>query len=274
MNIFCLCITLVLVITSVFSDQKAKITDIRVFPAANQSIAGVFQVTSVNYLNQPQYFFNASEARRLCLSLGVYIASKEQVQKAINKGLETCRFGWIDEHFAVVPRIHALMNCGRNQTGLVPWRASVRQKFDVFCFNESAAQLEDATTDTPPSSSYHSTRSSPATQKTHSAFSSFLRSSSSTREAIDRVAEPAHYVGGGKRSSGGKLILITCTSAFLVIAVVIIAYLKLHRRCSESSDEENQHEYVETEEWTSEKSIQETEKSAPQDESIEVEDEE
>ncbi len=47
------------------------------------------------------------------------------------------RFGWIDEHFAVIPRSKALLNCGKNQTGLVTWRAPVTQKFDVFCFNES-----------------------------------------------------------------------------------------------------------------------------------------
>ncbi|CAN9507096.1 unnamed protein product [Ophioblennius macclurei] len=276
MNFFCLCITSVLVITSVFSDQKTKKNHIRVFPAANQSIAGVFQVTLVNSMNKPEYSFNATEARRLCLSLGVRMASKEEVQTALKKGLETCRFGWIDEHFAVVPRIHALANCGKSQTGLVRWRASVREKFDVFCFNETdaAAQWKDATTDTPSSSSYHTTRSSPAPEKTHSAFSSsFLRSSSSTPDIIEREAEPARSVGGAQRSSGGKLVLITCTSAFLVIAVVILAYLKLERRCSGSTDEKIQREYVETEEWTRVKSIQENEKSA-QDESIEMEDEE
>uniref|UniRef100_A0AAQ5ZI07 Link domain-containing protein n=1 Tax=Amphiprion ocellaris TaxID=80972 RepID=A0AAQ5ZI07_AMPOC len=94
----------------------------------NQSIAGVLQVTSLNYLNQPQYAFNASEARRICLSLGLSIATKAQVERALSRGLETCRFGWIDEHFAVIPRIQALVNCGKNQTGLVPWRASVTQK--------------------------------------------------------------------------------------------------------------------------------------------------
>lgn len=47
------------------------------------------------------------------------------------------RFGWVDEHFAVIPRNTALSTCGQNRTGLVTWRAAVTQKFDVFCFNES-----------------------------------------------------------------------------------------------------------------------------------------
>lgn len=61
------------------------------FPGANQSIAGVFQATHFNYLNQPKYAFNASEARQLCLSLGVIMASKAEVQTALSRGLETCR---------------------------------------------------------------------------------------------------------------------------------------------------------------------------------------
>lgn len=51
------------------------------------------------------------------------------------------RYGWIDEHLAVIPRRKALSNCGQNQAGLVTWRASVTKKFDVFCFNESGITL-------------------------------------------------------------------------------------------------------------------------------------
>uniref|UniRef100_A0A665UQI4 Link domain-containing protein n=1 Tax=Echeneis naucrates TaxID=173247 RepID=A0A665UQI4_ECHNA len=97
------------------------------------NIAGIFQASSLNAQNQLEYFFNASEARTLCLTLGVNIASKAQVQEALRRGLETCRFGWIDEHFAVIPRIRSLSNCGQNQKGLVTWRASVKQKFDFGC---------------------------------------------------------------------------------------------------------------------------------------------
>lgn len=47
------------------------------------------------------------------------------------------RFGWTDEHLAVIPRKKALVSCGKNKTGVVTWRAAVTQKFDVFCFNET-----------------------------------------------------------------------------------------------------------------------------------------
>uniref|UniRef100_A0A3Q0QSB2 Link domain-containing protein n=1 Tax=Amphilophus citrinellus TaxID=61819 RepID=A0A3Q0QSB2_AMPCI len=110
-------------------------------PAFNQSIAGLVLVTSLNKLNQPQYAFNASEARKLCSSLGLNIASRAQVNTALSRGMETCRFGWVDEHFVVIPRIQPLANCGQNKRGLVMWRVDVTQKFDVFCFNESGEKL-------------------------------------------------------------------------------------------------------------------------------------
>lgn len=62
-----------------------------VFPGENQTIAGVFQVSYLNDKNLPEYAFNASEARSLCLSLGMVIASKAQVKEALARGLETCR---------------------------------------------------------------------------------------------------------------------------------------------------------------------------------------
>ncbi|CAF99637.1 unnamed protein product [Tetraodon nigroviridis] len=126
------------------------VCDIRVFPAENQSVAGVFQVGLLSGLDQLQYAFNASEARRMCAALGVTIASKAQVTEALHRGLETCRFGWTDENLAVIPRNKALVGCGQNKTGLVTWRASAGRKFDVFCFNETdaAAQMR-TTTDSP-----------------------------------------------------------------------------------------------------------------------------
>ncbi|XP_015193916.1 lymphatic vessel endothelial hyaluronic acid receptor 1 [Lepisosteus oculatus] len=84
-----------------------------------------------------QYSFNVTEARSACESLGVTIATKSQVSKARQNGLETCRYGWVDEQIAVIPRIKSLDKCGKNSTGLVVWRAEHSSKFDVFCFNSS-----------------------------------------------------------------------------------------------------------------------------------------
>nr|XP_019954209.1 PREDICTED: lymphatic vessel endothelial hyaluronic acid receptor 1 [Paralichthys olivaceus] len=274
MNMIWLFITSVLSITSVISGQKTDTSNIKVFPAMNQTIAGVFQVSSLNHLNQPHYAFNASEARRLCLSLGVDIASKAQVNKALTRGLETCRFGWIDEHFAVIPRIKPLSTCGQSRTGLVIWRASVTKHFDVFCFNESDAetQLQDATTTSPLSSSDDSTHSTQTTRSTSSS-SSPHSSSSSAPQTRDTEAEPARYGSSAQRSAGGKVLLITSICGLLLTAIIIIVYLKSRRFWSQSSDMKQKQEYIETEDCTCVKSVEQTEEDAQDEEKIQVEDE-
>lgn len=210
-------------------------TQIRVFPAVNQNIAGVFQVSFVNYLNQAKYAFNASEARSLCLSLGVTIASVSQVEKALTRGLETCRFGWTDEHLAVIPRIRAEVNCGQNQTGLVKWRAALTRQFDVFCFNESdPAALLDPTTISMPSRS--------------TSQSMLQRASSTTSKPVffthaDSEAEQALIVGSAQGSSGKKTVVITSVVAIFLVALVAVVYIKIKRK----SDKEP---YIDKEEWT------------------------
>ena len=61
-----------------------------VFPDGH-TVAGVFQVSYKNILNQVEYAYNVSEARELCQALGVTIASNAQVKEALSRGLETCR---------------------------------------------------------------------------------------------------------------------------------------------------------------------------------------
>ncbi|KTG00218.1 hypothetical protein cypCar_00009185 [Cyprinus carpio] len=79
-----------------------------------------------------QYALNASAARDLCEHLGLTIASKAQVAEAQKHSLETCRFGWIDEQIAVIPRVQAKANCGSGKTGVVVWHANPSTKFEVF----------------------------------------------------------------------------------------------------------------------------------------------
>nr|XP_020464259.1 lymphatic vessel endothelial hyaluronic acid receptor 1 [Monopterus albus] len=265
-----LCITLVSV-TSVISGQNINTSQIKVFPALNQSIAGVFQVTYLNYNNQPEYAFNASQARQLCLSLGMSIASKAQVEEALRRGLETCRFGWIDEHFVVIPRIKAASNCGRNRIGLITWRVLVNEKFDVFCFNESGAvrQVENPTTSSPLSSREYSS-STLTTYSTSYSYSSVPPTYSSPT-TTDSEVEPAHSVSRAQGSPGVKVIVIISACAILLVAVIILAFLKLRRRCPWNADmKQKQPEDIETEEWKHVKNIKETKKDAQEDETIKV----
>ncbi|TRY95815.1 hypothetical protein DNTS_021267 [Danionella cerebrum] len=104
---------------------------VKVFP--KQAISGVFEVSLGN-----KYALNASAARDVCQKLGLTIANKAQITVAQKSGLETCRFGWIDEQVAVVPRVHVKSNCGNGSTGVVVWRANPSAQFEVFCFNVTA----------------------------------------------------------------------------------------------------------------------------------------
>ncbi|KAL6106281.1 uncharacterized protein ACO6RY_10190 [Pungitius sinensis] len=94
--------------------------------------AGVFML-----IEGGEYTFNSSAAGAACRSLNVTIATRAQVERAQRSGLETCKYGWIAEQVAVVPRHTADLKCGRGTTGVVIWRANLDRKFGVFCFNAS-----------------------------------------------------------------------------------------------------------------------------------------
>lgn len=266
MNIIWLCIPAALFVTPAFSAQMIDTSRIRVFPAVNQSIAGLVLVTSLNKFNQPQYAFNASEARKLCSSLGLNIASRAQVDTALSRGMETCRFGWVDEHLVVIPRIQPLANCGQNKRGLVIWRVDVTQKFDVFCFNESDAAIQQRlyeVTDSPLMST-HDLGHTHHTTTQSTAFSSIP-------ETFDNDAEPARFVSSLQGFTGVKAVLIICACALILLVIIILAYLKLRR--SQKSDVKQQQEHIQTEEWTCVKTITENEQAVQEvqeDERIEV----
>eukprot|EP00063_Salmo_salar_P006312 XP_013981147.1 PREDICTED: lymphatic vessel endothelial hyaluronic acid receptor 1-like [Salmo salar] len=102
---------------------------IKVFPEVGR-ISGVSMVSYGN-----QYALNASQARAMCRFLNITIATWEQVHTAHQHGLETCGYGWIDKQIAVIPRIVKSTKCGRNNIGLITWRAPINKPFHVFCFN-------------------------------------------------------------------------------------------------------------------------------------------
>ncbi|KAJ8393140.1 hypothetical protein AAFF_G00068230 [Aldrovandia affinis] len=128
---FLLCHLLSLAISALAVDPS----NIEVFPESGR-VSGVF-LAFLKLNKNPVYAFNASQARLVCQSLHVVIASKAQVQKE-----ETCRFGWIDEEIAVLPRITPSMPCGQERVGVIPWKSVVSRLFDAFCFNSSDIKTE------------------------------------------------------------------------------------------------------------------------------------
>ncbi|NWH64124.1 LYVE1 protein, partial [Geococcyx californianus] len=100
---------------------------------------------------------NFSEASNACNQLNLQLASKDQVDKALKHGFETCSFGWVKGGFVVIPRITSNKKCGKGNVGLVLWHADLFKTFNVYCFNSSDVQINsckpDPTTTTLPSSS-------------------------------------------------------------------------------------------------------------------------
>uniref|UniRef100_UPI0037E78020 lymphatic vessel endothelial hyaluronic receptor 1b n=1 Tax=Semicossyphus pulcher TaxID=241346 RepID=UPI0037E78020 len=96
--------------------------------------AGVFLL-----IEGGEYTFNLTAARDACALLNVTIATRDQMERALQGGLETCKYGWTAEHVAVIPRLTADEKCGKGKTGVVRWAASTDRKFGVFCFNASGA---------------------------------------------------------------------------------------------------------------------------------------
>ncbi|XP_041652122.1 lymphatic vessel endothelial hyaluronic receptor 1b [Cheilinus undulatus] len=126
-------------------------SDSRLIKAVHQShrAAGVFLL-----IQGGVYTFNFTAARDACSFLNVTMATITQMEKALQQGLETCKFGWIAERVAVVPRLTTDEKCGRGKTGVVRWAASTDTKFGVFCFN--ASDLEETKAPAPSQQSFTS----------------------------------------------------------------------------------------------------------------------
>ncbi|KFV41670.1 Lymphatic vessel endothelial hyaluronic acid receptor 1, partial [Tyto alba] len=99
---------------------------------------------------------NFSEASNACNQLNLHLASKDQVEKALKHGFETCSYGWVKDGFVVIPRITSNNKCGKGNVGLVLWYAELFKTFKVYCFNSSDVQINsckpDPTTTILPSS--------------------------------------------------------------------------------------------------------------------------
>ncbi|XP_009678521.2 lymphatic vessel endothelial hyaluronic acid receptor 1 [Struthio camelus] len=100
---------------------------------------------------------NFSDASNACSQLNLQLATKDQVEKALKHGFETCSYGWVKDGLVVIPRITSNKKCGKGNVGLVPWNAEHFKTFKVYCFNSSDVHINsckpDPTTPIPPSSS-------------------------------------------------------------------------------------------------------------------------
>ncbi|XP_060933175.1 lymphatic vessel endothelial hyaluronic receptor 1b [Limanda limanda] len=122
-------------------------------------VAGVFML-----IEGGKYTLNFTSARAACLLLNVTIATKNQMERALQQGLEMCKYGWIAEQIGAIPRIISDTNCGQGKTGLVLWWASPDKPFGVFCFNASDSEETQSTTEAAPQTSTSPTMQTSPTQ--------------------------------------------------------------------------------------------------------------
>uniref|UniRef100_A0A3B3VU24 Link domain-containing protein n=1 Tax=Poecilia latipinna TaxID=48699 RepID=A0A3B3VU24_9TELE len=143
------------------------------------------------------YTLNFTDAQAACSLLKVTIATIAQLEEAVRHGLETCKYGWVAEKTAVIPRIKSDNNCGKGNKGLVQWKAPPDRKFAVYCFNASGTnrpvltdqnQTLDPSTASPqsPSSSTLPEALGPAS----SSAAPTSRSSTQTLPAVGKTSTP------------------------------------------------------------------------------------
>ncbi|KAM9375772.1 lymphatic vessel endothelial hyaluronic receptor 1b isoform 2-T2 [Pholidichthys leucotaenia] len=154
-----------------------------------------------------KYTLNYSAARDACRSLNVSMATKPQMAQAVRHGLETCKFGWVKEKFAVIPRVISENKCGNGKTGVVTWHAPITKEFGVFCFNASVLEEPTKTPKTSPthpqSSTSFTTTMTPLTQ--------------TQRPPTTRVSATTTFLPSTKKPSTAKPPQMTSSpSAFTV----------------------------------------------------------
>ncbi|XP_038960297.1 CD44 antigen isoform X10 [Rattus norvegicus] len=101
--------------------------------------AGVFHVEK-----NGRYSISRTEAADLCEAFNTTLPTMAQMELALSKGFETCRYGFIEGH-VVIPRIHPNAICAANNTGVYILLASNTSHYDTYCFNASAPLEEDCT---------------------------------------------------------------------------------------------------------------------------------
>ncbi|XP_026786117.3 lymphatic vessel endothelial hyaluronic acid receptor 1a [Pangasianodon hypophthalmus] len=222
------------------------IRQIRVYPK-HGSVSGVFHASLSS-----GYAFNASVARDVCDQLGVAIADKAQVEKALAHGFETCRFGWIDEQVTVIPRIQPKDSCGQGRVGIITWRSALSSLFDVFCFNLTDYEAHVNTVHENPSTTVTPTAHTSGAhlklaKTTRSASRDDLQStSSSPPESVDSSAgndtpESQAFSFTSPTIAVGLIAMLTTVFAFLLLAVAAVCYFKKNSvgRWNKSQQKEN-----------------------------------
>ncbi|XP_051238891.1 lymphatic vessel endothelial hyaluronic receptor 1b isoform X2 [Dicentrarchus labrax] len=158
----------------------------------SQRAAGVFLL-----IEGEEYTFNFTAARDACLFLNVTMATRAQMERALQHGLETCKFGWTAEKIAIIPRLTSDVKCGMGKIGVVTWHASATKPFGVFCFNASDLEGTPNRSTTSPQSSIFSTTRTTLTRTSTPAtplLKSTTKAPPSTQPTTTKVPEKTSFI--------------------------------------------------------------------------------
>ncbi|XP_032894757.1 lymphatic vessel endothelial hyaluronic acid receptor 1 [Amblyraja radiata] len=100
---------------------------------------GIFHISLNNGYN-----LNLSQAYDACSLFDAELATKAQMERAHKEGFEKCKYGWVEDGFVVIPRVTPKYLCGKNNTGVVVWKASKDMEYDAFCFLQNDSQKRNA----------------------------------------------------------------------------------------------------------------------------------
>ncbi|XP_075568473.1 lymphatic vessel endothelial hyaluronic acid receptor 1 isoform X2 [Pelecanus crispus] len=192
------------------------------------SILSPCRITGVGIYHEKKA--NFSEASNACNQLNLQLASKDQVEKALKHGFETCSYGWVKDGLAVIPRITSNKKCGQGNIGLVPWYAEPFKTFKVYCFNSSEATTTKMPEEDPPTDSPNYT--------SYAAFNN---------DAI---------VFGGIPTA----LLVLAVIFFIISVVLAVCYIKKYKKTFPFSNKNQQKDMVETTALKEAKSNDETPK--------------
>ncbi|XP_047452849.1 CD44 antigen [Mugil cephalus] len=96
------------------------------------SFGGVFLVEG-----EGRHTLNFSMAQKVCDQLNSTLASEEQIRKAHEKGMQTCRNGWLSNRTVGILRHTKHEKCANNTIGVTIYiKVDVQDPFDAFCYDE------------------------------------------------------------------------------------------------------------------------------------------
>ncbi|XP_048014502.1 CD44 antigen-like [Megalobrama amblycephala] len=112
--------------------------------ARSCSYVGVFHVEG-----SERYNLTYEMAKSLCEELSSSLTTMEQVEEAYKKGLQTCRYGWVNGTKLVILRHESNENCANGQIGITK-KIPDGKKYDAYCYDATDLSVKNCAAEIDP----------------------------------------------------------------------------------------------------------------------------